>query len=1702
MNGQEDLTAFLREKEEEEDPLKTFLKEKDPLKAFLKEKTKPTVGEAAISAAKTMLGPVEAQAQAATGMVGFMADLFLKAGIGSQQIRAKIIKNIMGGKPIEALKEITPKRVLESIGEAAPITQPLIEKAVYQPRTKAGQQISKVVGYPFEKLDEYITTAGQFYYPDNKEAQEGFRWLMYTAGMVLGDRGWGMIKGRMKAGKMTSPKVVKDMVEKALGEKIEYLEPKKGMPHVGEPVSAEAIARAKVVDTFLYDTRSKTARPVIGVEAVDVMPNPFEVKLTRHKTTGKVQLLDIGEKASFTPEMLETVKGKLPEVFVKSEIAVTLQRHAIEVMATKRVKSVKLVGSMAKKGVGKDIDILYDFGNIGLPKQEGMATEFLIRYIERNNIPIGDTPYDTFIKADGRYFHKSWGAGPAIIENPQYAMAQRGKPVEILASIEVPVKPPEVKATSQFKKVGEKLNEIQDNIFIESEPRFAFKEAIEARRGKLSEAVLKTEYDMIWATKKLSKAEKEALPYLREGITDIEILTKNKQSHLAKHIENPSKRLQEALPKVSELQDRLWNFMKEHADIFDAKHYVENHVSHIWEIPKGPPKSELISYFRTNNPFLKRRSFQSLEAGLEFGLKPKTTDITKIMRMEYKYAYETLANREFVDMLRSGFDDAGNRLLYTRADLAKLGEKVDITEYVELVNGIFGREKIAYAHPEIASDLRYILKEAKVAEGIPGKIGKAYDTVNSFLKHTQLAISMFHPIALTESALGFMSLPRAIGTHFRAFYRAVVKKHSILYDVKKFPIAKEAARMNVKVSPSPDYMVTTVEKALRAIEAKGGVAKIGVAVPKAIYEGFNRYLWDNLLNMYKIYAYEKLSVRSVKLLRKETMKKFKREPYPYEINTMKKEAGGMVNDAFGSQHWDLFRVLRNKEMQKWLQRVLLAPDWCVDRKTRAMTKVGWKYYDELDVSDEIMSFDPDTQEMKWSPLTDKYVNENYDGKIIKIKNWYRSIIMTPEHTCYVKNTTKGFLIKKASQLNTNDCMLRCGKFNATTIETFSDYFIRLVGWIVTDGYVKTCKQRLKDGTPKEYRYGKITQSKPKTVEILKELGLIYHIDRHNADHDKFKSNYFKYVFTIPKDMFQLMEREEVSGGLNWEFLSKLTKKQLQILYDTMMLGDGTGQNRFCGREKEVFFMTLIQTMLGLPTTFWQQEENCWRTRWLTKDYISCWGHHNNKEEIDYSGTIWCPSIDTGFWLAEREGLMFITGNTFSVVRQATLPMRGAYKRIKGMKTLAKADATGDAGLSAAGFMEATKGKFLGKAGTHYWGRVIAYNSILLQALNLALTKKITGKASFTWENEPNDRFPYNMVKVFIGKGKVGKNLKGGKNIYARAGKQYTEFIRYFADPLLTFGAKSAPLMRAGYKQITGKEVFSDWDTEISRDKSWETRLEVLVGDFLPFSLKAVYSGRGRPPLLTAWPVSVGSSDHAISVDFEKAFVKHGWREKDTEKKGQERATKLAELLETITSQAEYNGIDWLPLFRIAQSRYFSKTEEGNWRHLKEAKQQLLEIDSVEGKIDHIDTLKSTGTLTEGQAQSLVRELEQRQVAIPLYQQMKQEQGFFERVMSDKKQEADFVYRRMRRAYTRVRVEMGLLLRDGKNEQAMIKAREWNTNFMSDYLAKMTEATDRPVGEIQSAKLYRNYLFTDDKLRQLYRNAIMKKTYPTLLERED
>jgi len=87
------------------------------------------------------------------------------------------------------------------------------------------------------------------------------------------------------------------------------------------------------------------------------------------------------------------------------------------------IQGIYLIGSTAEHGKGNDIDLLYDFGTVNLGDHPEEALEGMV---ENTNIDL-DT-YDTFIHADGRYFHLSSGAGRMIVENTDYGMAQEDRP--------------------------------------------------------------------------------------------------------------------------------------------------------------------------------------------------------------------------------------------------------------------------------------------------------------------------------------------------------------------------------------------------------------------------------------------------------------------------------------------------------------------------------------------------------------------------------------------------------------------------------------------------------------------------------------------------------------------------------------------------------------------------------------------------------------------------------------------------------------------------------------------------------------------------------------------------------------------------------------------------------------------------------------------------------------------------------------------------------------------------------------------------------------------------------------------------------------------------------------------------------------------------------------------------------------------------
>jgi len=354
-------------------------------------------------------------------------------------------------------------------------------------------------------------------------------------------------------------------------------------------------------------------------------------------------------------------------------------------------------------------------------------------------------------------------------------------------------------------------------------------------------------------------------------------------------------------------------------------------------------------------------------------------------------------------------------------------------------------------------------------------------------------------------------------------------------------------------------------------------------------------------------------------------------------------------------------------MRKYGATLLFARNWCCSGDTRAMTKTGWKYHNELKIDDEILTVDPETLEMNWSPINDIFINENYSGDMIQIENYNKTIKVTPDHKCLTWNYSKEkYEVVYAKDLKSSHVIPRIGSYKCAEKETYSKRFIKIIGWMVTDGHIKHDKYGKEN---KVCKYGRITQSKPNGVAAIQELGLTSHVckpRKHKPINGReVIERHPVYSFYVPTTIIKEMEEAGIIDGLSFEFLSKLTKNQLQTLYDTMMLGDGTGQGRFCGKEKEVFYMSMIQIMLEKPTTFWQETENCWRTRIVSGNTIKT---HKSTSTVNYEGTIWCPSVDTGFWVAEREGIIFLTGNTLSnidmFVKASTV---GKYGRgMKGM----------------------------------------------------------------------------------------------------------------------------------------------------------------------------------------------------------------------------------------------------------------------------------------------------------------------------------------------------------------------------------------------------------------------------------------------------
>lgn len=93
-------------------------------------------------------------------------------------------------------------------------------------------------------------------------------------------------------GEGIKPPTIKKPIPKVKKPTVKAVE---AMPHAREAVSVEALSRLKTQSFHLYDARTKTLKPLIGVDAIDIMPKPYEAKVILNKKTGSIDYIDYGK---------------------------------------------------------------------------------------------------------------------------------------------------------------------------------------------------------------------------------------------------------------------------------------------------------------------------------------------------------------------------------------------------------------------------------------------------------------------------------------------------------------------------------------------------------------------------------------------------------------------------------------------------------------------------------------------------------------------------------------------------------------------------------------------------------------------------------------------------------------------------------------------------------------------------------------------------------------------------------------------------------------------------------------------------------------------------------------------------------------------------------------------------------------------------------------------------------------------------------------------------------------------------------------------------------------------------------------------------------------------------------------------------------------------------------------------------------------
>lgn len=358
------------------------------------------------------------------------------------------------------------------------------------------------------------------------------------------------------------------------------------------------------------------------------------------------------------------------------------------------------------------------------------------------------------------------------------------------------------------------------------------------------------------------------------------------------------------------------------------------------------------------------------------------------------------------------------------------------------------------------------------------------------------------------------------------------------------------------------------------------------------------------------------------------------------------------NYALGKSKQLLYDMADESELSHMLRFV--SPFYCVDDQTEALTQRGWVSGDELTTGDTVLSMDSGTQQLHWAPVR-RIFRKNYVGDMFHVRTGAASrrgridALVTPGHKFAMSDGRLVAVedIRQRQQIQT------MGHSLESEGETYSDAFVELVGWAVTEGHYK------RGGTTIEISQSVIAN--PDKVErirsVLKRAGCRWH---------EFRAGVGRQIqyFGVTGPMAQAIKEVAPTRVMTAAFLVALTPYQRNLLIETMIDADGHRRGRngsaFTQKSKESMdAFVMLCALHGLQTVV-ARSGVCWTATVLESKHVATAylagsnrgrgqgfrsGRTLSRPTEHYEGQVWCPETEYGTFVCRRNGIVYVTGNS-------------------------------------------------------------------------------------------------------------------------------------------------------------------------------------------------------------------------------------------------------------------------------------------------------------------------------------------------------------------------------------------------------------------------------------------------------------------------